>query len=176
VLEKVTSQALEQLLGPGSRSVRFGWPSDSGRPADFNSAIKWLSDLMKIRVANGYRPPRRKDGGVDVVAWRPFPDGRPGFPVALAQCTIEGDFLRKARDVDLRQWSAWLALDSGLLLVLAVPGTLANAEMWNEIARNCVVLERIRLTALAAEGGHEPSREVGIFTTALVARLRSKRE
>jgi hypothetical protein len=150
ILESLTCAGLKGLLGPGTDSLRFGWPSAEGRPADFNGAIKWLFARMGIRVAGGYKPPRRKDGGVDVVAWRSFGDKRPGFPIVLAQCSIERDMAQKARDVDLRQWSAWLALDAQILLVLVVPGALPADERWNEMARNCVILERLRLLSLVA--------------------------
>ena len=58
-----------------------------------------------VPVGKAFRSPYSKDGGVDVVAWRPFPDGRSGFPVLLAQCTIEKDYRHKAGDVDTRIWS-----------------------------------------------------------------------
>jgi hypothetical protein len=147
----MTCAALRQLLGPGSHALRFGWPSEVGRPQEFSRAVAWLAETMKIKIGSGYRPPRRKDGGVDVVAWRSFPDGRPGFPIVLCQCTIETDFIHKARDVDLRLWSTWLGFDSEPALVLAIPGTVGRNEDWNEIARNCILLERLRLAALLAE-------------------------
>src|SRR5439155_17165751 len=128
LLERATCSALEGLLGPGTRALRFGWPSDSGRPQDFSSAIRWLAEAMHIGLSAGYRPPRRKDGGVDVVAWRPFKDGRPGFPIVLAQCTIESDVLAKSRDIDIRQWATWLALDASILIALAIPGTVPRDE------------------------------------------------
>jgi len=108
-------------------------------------------------LSAGYRPPRRKDGGVDVVAWRPFQDGRPGFPIVLAQCTIESDVLAKARDIDIRQWATWLALDASILIALAIPGTVPRDESWNELARNNVVLERLRLVSLSALSRESPS-------------------
>lgn len=148
--ENVVCEALIAMLGRGSRALRFGWPSDAGRPQEFSRAVAWLGDMMKIRIGSGYRPPRRKDGGVDVVAWRPFVDGRPGFPVILAQCTLESDFVRKARDVDVRLWSTWLGFDLDPMIVLAIPGTLGRTEDWNEIARNCVLLERLRICSLLA--------------------------
>lgn len=36
-----------------------------------------------------FRLPTYSDGGVDVVAWQDFRDGRAGFPVLLAQCTVQ---------------------------------------------------------------------------------------
>jgi hypothetical protein len=174
LLEKLTCTALERMLGAGARSTRFGWPSEVGRPQDFNSAIKWLAELMRIRVGAGFRPPRRKDGGVDVIAWRPFSDGRPGFPIVLAQCTVERDFVHKARDIDPRQWAAWLALESSILVALVLPGTMPSDEVWNEIGRNCVILERLRLVSLLAEEPRVADANLAAFVDLRLRALRDQ--
>jgi hypothetical protein len=97
-----------------------------------------------------------KDGGVDVVAWRPFPDGRSGFPVLLAQCTLEKDFAHKAADIELRLWSGWLAMDVDPATALAIPDVVPAGEEWNRLAARTVVLDRIRLASLLA--GEESPR------------------
>jgi hypothetical protein len=153
--EYVTQAAMVGLLGPSSRSVRFGYPSDEGRPPLFPDAIRWLAERMGISLGQSYRPPRRQDGGVDVVAWRSFDDGRRGFPVVLVQCTLQRDYVDKSRDIDLRTWSGWLAFDSDPLTALALPFTVARDETWNEMAANVIVLDRLRLTHLLSAAGSE---------------------
>lgn len=152
-LERITAASLTALYGPGTLAVRFAWPSEEGRPPEFPDAVRWLANLMRVPVGAAYRPPYAKDGGVDVVAWRPFPDGRSGFPVLLAQCTLEKDYAHKAADVDVRVWSGWLALDIDPATALAVPEVVAAGEEWNGLAARTVVLDRLRLSALL--GGHE---------------------
>jgi hypothetical protein len=147
LFERVVVAAMKELLGPRSNALRFGWPSDEGRPQDFFSAIEWLANRMGITPGNAYRPPLRKDGGVDVVAWRPFPDGRSGFPVALVQCTLQGEVISKSKDIDLRNWAGWLTLDIDPTMALAVPGTISKRD-WTEIALRALVLDRIRLAGL----------------------------
>ena len=151
VFERLVVRALVTLLGPESRAVRFGWPGDDGRPADFYGAIEWLAGRMGITAGRAYRPPRRKDGGVDVVAWRPFPDRRSGFPVTLVQCTLQEDVTPKSADVDVRNWAGWLTLDADPTAALAVPGTIPVGEVWNEIAVRCLILERLRVAGLLAD-------------------------
>ncbi len=171
-LERITTAALTALYGPGTRAVRFAWPSEDGRPADFPDAVRWLADLMSVPVGGAYRPPHRKDGGVDVVAWRPFPDGRSGFPVLLAQCTLERDFAHKAADIDLRVWSGWLALDSDPSTALAVPEVVPAGEEWNTLAARTVVLDRTRLAGLAAQSQDtERLAPVRAWTTETLAHL-----
>lgn len=147
-LERITAGALRQLYGADTNAIRFAWPSEDGRPPEFPDAVRWLADRMNVRIGNAYRPPYNKDGGVDVVAWRPFPDGRSGFPVLLVQCTLERDYAHKVADVDTRVWSGWLALDNDPSTALAIPDVVAAGEEWNALAARTVILDRIRLTSL----------------------------
>lgn len=151
-LERITAAAARNLCGPDTEAIRFAWPSEPGRPPEFPDAIRWLAERMNVRIGNAYRPPYNKDGGVDVVAWRPFPDGRSGFPVVLVQCTLERDYVHKAGDVDRRVWSGWLALDVDPTTALAVPDVVASGEEWNQLAARTVILDRVRLSALIDDG------------------------
>lgn len=153
--ENLVVDAAKSLAGPNGEALRFGWPSDIGRPKEFDSAISWLANKMGIRAGRGYRQPRRRDGGVDVVAWNPFPDGKPGFPVFLIQCTLQSRVLEKSLDIDTRIWSTWLTLDTEPITVLAIPGTIARVEVWNEIALRCLILDRLRLTGLIKTTDYE---------------------
>jgi hypothetical protein len=156
-LERITAAALANLYGPGTQALRFGWPSENGRPLEFPEAVRWLAGRMGVPIGSAYRPPFRKDGGVDVVVWRPFPDGRSGFPVLLAQCTLEREYAHKASDIDLRVWSGWLALDADPATALAIADVVAPGEEWNALAARTIVLDRIRLATLASEGTSDPS-------------------
>lgn len=169
VFERLTQSAMSGLLGPVAQSVRFAWPSDEGRPPLFPDAIRWLGEKMGIALGQSYRPPRRQDGGVDVVAWRSFDDGRRGFPVVLVQCTLQRDYVDKSRDIDLRTWSGWLAFDSDPLTALALPFTVASDETWNEMAANVIVLDRLRLTRLMSEAQAETPAAT-VWGTAELAR------
>ena len=95
IFENATADALTRLWGDEGKALRFGWPSDIGRPPEFDLAIRWLADKIGVEVGRGYRQPRRKDGGVDVVAWRPFGDGRSGFPVLLCAVHPSGEPARQ---------------------------------------------------------------------------------
>lgn len=151
LFELMVERAVRNIWGGAGASLRFGHPSEHGRPIEFGAAIAWLASKIGIPVGSGYRQPRRKDGGVDVVAWRPFQDGRSGFPVLLVQCTLQSDIIAKARDIDVRLWSSWLAMDFEPLTALAIPQTVPRGVVWDEIALHGMVLERLRLTELLKE-------------------------
>lgn len=148
MFEHVVTDATRVLLGDGARAVRFGYPGDPGRPPEFPQAIPWLVKQMKLKGGTAYRDPARKDGGVDVVAWRPFPDGRPGFPIQLIQVTLEKNFSHKAGDINARLWSLLLGLDVDPTSVLAIPRTLPEDKRWAEVATRAILLERIRIAGL----------------------------
>lgn len=148
--EDTVEFCLGGLFGEGTRSVNFGWPSSCGRPQEFDRAVRWLGEKMGIADAGSFRPPRRRDGGVDVIVWRSFGDGRPGLLLALVQATLEVDSLRlKASDVDVAMWRHWLGLDAVPVVLLATPGSITSVEEWNEISVNAVLLDRMRLLLLA---------------------------
>lgn len=173
LFERLTSVALQNLYGSETLSVNFGWPSDAGRPQSFPDAIRWLAAKMGVEIGLGFRPPSRKDGGVDIVVWRPFSDGRSGFPVALIQCTLEKDYLRKFRDIELKVWAGWLQLDSDPVVALAVPEVVASGEQWNDVARRGIMLDRLRLTGLIAAVAMEASiqKDMHVWLTTKLAEL-----
>jgi hypothetical protein len=174
-LERITAVALTGLFGPGTRTVRFAWPTDEGRPQSFDDAVRWLASLMNVPAGTSYRPPHTKDGGVDVVAWRPFPDGRSGFPVMLVQCTLERDYTHKAKDIDLRVWSGWLSLDVDPSTALAIPDVVANGNEWQQLSARTVVLDRLRLASLVDGPAVDDPRLAAVqsWTEQALARLRS---
>lgn len=149
-LEGITARAVSEIYGPQTEALRFGWPSDEGRPQEFGSAIRWLAARMGVAPGEAYRPPHAKDGGVDVVAWRPFPDRRSGFPVMLVQCTLERNYEHKAKDIDLPVWSGYLRLDVAPATALAIPEVVPAGEAWNTLAARTVILDRTRLATLGA--------------------------
>lgn len=150
IFENLVVEAASRIWGDAGRALRFGWPSDIGRPPEFDLAIRWLAERIGVGVGHGYRQPRRKDGGVDVVAWRPFPDNRSGFPVLLVQCTLQDNLLTKGMDIDTRLWSSWLAMDVDPTTALATPAALAPGTVWDELALKYMVLDRTRIIGLAA--------------------------
>lgn len=157
LLEEISEAALANFWGEGGSALSFGYPSKHGRPEAFDQAVGWLARRIGLEPGRGYRPPRRKDGGVDVVAWRQFADRRPGFPVALAQCTIQGETFTKTTDIDLRLWASWLAMDADPLSLLVIPGTIRSAGPdWKQLTTVVMVIDRVRLLELL---GRAPVRD-----------------
>ena len=169
LFEEFVAHALADYLGDGAEAIPFGWPSKFGRPLEFPLAINWLADKLGLKLGSAFRPPRRKDGGVDVVAWKPFKDRRSGFPIYLVQCTLQKEYVSKSRDIDLRIWAGWLEMDHDPVSILAIPRSIAPGESWNEASANSIIFERIRLS----ESMERPvSEEVQRYVEKLVAEFR----
>lgn len=148
IFEDLVVAASTGFFGPGGGAVRFGWPSEDGRPQDFGQAISWLCHKLGVAEGPGFRRPTRKDGGVDVVAWRHFPDGRPGFPIMLIQCTLQGNLTEKSLDIDTRIWGSWLQMLVDPTTVLATPQAVGSGVLWDELTVRNLLLERIRIAGL----------------------------
>lgn len=149
VFERISEQCLGAFFGPHTQTLNFGWPSESGRPVEFDLAIAWLAERVGLPVGNFHRQPRRKDGGVDIVVWRTMPDRRPGVPLLLVQATVQADFVSKARDIDRRLWAGWLSMDVEPIVCLTVPAAVSERLQWEEISRSALLLDRMRLVSLS---------------------------
>lgn len=154
VFEKTSENSLSSFFGSSTKTVNFGHPSEVGRPAEFPAAVAWLSQLTNVRLGNSYRPPRKKDGGVDIFVWKDFGDKKPGIPLLLVQCTIMADYVNKIGDIDIRLWASWLSSDIDPLASLAVPGYVPEQNKWDEIATRGMLFDRERLVKLSNEECH----------------------
>lgn len=165
-LDALTTEALMALLGPTAESVQFAWPSSPDRPSRFPDAVAWLADRLDLPEGSGLRPPRKKDGGVDVVAWRKFRDDRNAYTVVLAQTTLQMSFGPKARDIVPDQWKAWIAFGVDPMRALVVPHAItAGDTAWDDAHysvhliidrfRLCELLEDRDLSHLALKDGSE---------------------
>lgn len=116
-----------------------------------DTAIEWLAGQIGVTAGGVSGPPQKKDGGVDVVTWRPFTDGRTAIPLLLAQCTIRRDFEDKGRDISANQWMNWLVTGCPPLTALTIPFAVPlTMNRWNDDMRFAthLILDRLRLCEL----------------------------
>lgn len=151
--DRVVLQALKRSLGEGSLGIRFGHPPTDGRPTGFQDAIGWLCAQMGLGRGTAERIERPNDDGVDVVVWRPFGDGRTGFPVILAQCTVRrdpGSWVDKARECDAVTWVGWVDFGRPAQTCLALPFAVPSvSDRWDQLRRATnIVLDRMRISEL----------------------------
>ena len=150
LFDNLVRQALRVYMGPNSTGVRFGSPASGGRPAGFPAAVKWLASLLRLQTGAAVPRPKRRDGGVDVVVWHPFRDGRTGFVVILCQCTVAHDWTPKAKDIVPGIWNGWIDFGRDPLTAIAVPFSIPQAfNQWDELRRTVnIILDRMRIVEL----------------------------
>jgi hypothetical protein len=153
----VGAAALSDLFGTRAHMIRFGWPITGDRPSGSRGALEWLADQLGLTHDKSAPVNQKlKDGGVDVVIWRPFQDGRLGFPVLLAQCTVgQREWEKKGRDIQKTLWRRYLGLPGSPPTALVLPFCVHHPdrfEAWDAVSHEVTFLvDRIRLLDLLAE-------------------------
>lgn len=153
----VGAAALTDLFGSRARTIRFGWPVTGDRPNGPRVALEWLASQLGLKHDKDAPLRKRlKDGGVDVVVWRPFEDGRLGFPVLLAQCTVgQREWEQKGRDIQRALWRKYLGLPGSPPTALVLPFCVHRPdrfENWEIVSHEVTFLiDRIRLLDLLTE-------------------------
>ena len=94
------------------------------------------------------------DAGVDVVVWWRFADERAGFPVLLAQCTVQITWEKKLDDVKLPLWQKWIDFDTvppQKALVIPFADRRDHPNWQDRTALAGIILDRVRLVELLDE-------------------------
>ncbi len=171
-LDELALETLKVLLGTQSQGVLFARryatdpATETTRPESFPEAVRWLRARVRLKAGLELVPdgppdddeadhPARtySDGGVDVVAWRPFKDGRAGFLIALGQCTIQANWKPKANDISLPLWGDWIRFVTGPQKVLVIPYAVPDGRSWwRDRTRTAgLIVDRMRLCELLNE-------------------------
>jgi hypothetical protein len=152
IFDKVVGEAAKGYFGEGTEAARFGWPPSDGRPKTFHGALEWLSVKTGIPLGSGVPAPGTKDGGLDVVAWKPFADHRTAFVVAFIQCTVQWNWFPKGKDILDNVWRGRIDTAGSALTSLAVPFVIhKNFEKWDDLRRTVnIVFDRLRLAQTLA--------------------------
>jgi len=89
-----------------------------------------------------------KDGGVDILCYRKFPDKRGNYPVFFVQCATGRNWTKKRGVNTLNLWRSWIKFSTINLLSrgFAVPFAFDD-ETFQQTQKHgdCLVLDRIRL-------------------------------
>jgi hypothetical protein len=147
IFDAVAREAFKAWLGESTQALVFGWPPRGGRPGDFPGAVKWAGDAVGVTTREDEVPGHLRDGGVDVIAWRPFPDRRTGFEIYLIQNTVQLSFRAKPHDVRPLRWSTWWRIGALPSVGFAIPFAMPDGDpWWGDVSDGtAVVMDRGRL-------------------------------
>ena len=155
IFEDVSTVAAREFLGYEdgvSGCYSFGSPRTTSHSA-FVDAARYICSAIGeggAARANAPRIEKKKDAGLDVVAWRGFPDRMPSQLIGFGQCATGGDWRSKYRDLcPMEWWGNWMMRRPGLfpISMFFVPHSLAK-EDWDEAcAGTRLVFDRCRIVA-----------------------------
>ncbi|TCM35142.1 hypothetical protein [Kribbella sp. VKM Ac-2568] len=160
--EELAEVAARHYLGgtaSGVRSFHFGFPRRT-TPAGFEAALNELCEAVGEGGGSRSRPSRKdqKDAKLDLVAWRPFADGRNGKVIAFGQCAAGDNWDGKATELSPMQFTGLWLLTSRFaftpVVFFFVPGCLSDEE-WDSVSflGNTVPFDRCRVSAMLADAG-----------------------
>jgi hypothetical protein len=149
LLEEITAEALKIEMADWKVHVT-GWSRSSSQ--QLQKKVRDIANLLGEPVGNVERwtKPKAKDAGLDVVCYRPFPDGRAGIPVYLFQCASGTDWDEKLHTPELKIWTRLVEFTVNPSKAFVTPFALSDEEF--TIASNRVdglFIDRHRLLAPA---------------------------
>lgn len=153
LFEELSAAAAGRYLGDPKTAVAFGWPRRN-LPAGFRDAVAHLVDLLREGKACADREDleQSKDDGLDVVAWREFPDRRSSKLILFGQCAVGRRWREKSHELRPRRWckrnfAAPTAVDP--IPAFFVPRAL-SAKDAGDAGIDQILLDRCRISALCS--------------------------
>ena len=159
LFEDVCAHAIAIYLGcsksPASTHI-FGFPRRIGAK-HFPKAVQDLCSNMLLEGQADSMFPKassKKDAGLDIVAWLPFPDRKRSKIIAFAQCATGQFWWGKRNELQPLSWcNKWLTKHPAVTPVkmFLVPHTITDDD-WAELAYDAgVVFDRFRITYFAEQ-------------------------
>jgi hypothetical protein len=158
LFEEVCAAAGRSYLGgrrAGARSIVFGAPR-RGSPAGFREAVDHLCEA--IGEGGGCRSRARlrhqRDAKLDVVVWRPFPDGRASQVIGFGQCATGRGWAAKLQELQPRAFGdLWLREPLAVepFRMFFVPFRVDQARWEEATFSGGVLFDRCRIAAHADE-------------------------
>lgn len=126
MFEHLSCLAAKHYLG--GEVLRFGSPRDT-LPRGFVQALTQVCGTVgEWNCAGGGRSMYAKDGGLDLVAWKPFPDKQTGKLVIFGHCASGANWEEKISELQPGEFtSRWLGGDrSPIVKSFFIPHRLAS--------------------------------------------------
>lgn len=163
VFEWIARDVMALHLGAGARGFRAGWPpyaieGRGARAKDTFDALQQHCGEFCWNPEHIYpsdpEPKDLKDVGLDVVVWKPWPDGRLAQMFAVGQCACGKNDIdaRKGRELSLRRLENWLrplCYAAPVRCFLAAHHIPNQTELYDLSKEAGLVFDRARIAMLA---------------------------
>jgi len=161
LFEKLCCIAAKEYIGGDVR--RFGHPRDGVEmPAGFVEALKGLCrEVCEWSCSHVGRTHSAKDGGLDLVAWKPFPDRRIGKLILFGHCASGANWQDKIGELDPNAFcTQWLGGDrSPIVKSFFIPHLLRVDDFEKHALRAHLFFDRCRIAYLV--GNAELPKDTG---------------
>lgn len=156
LFEAICAEAAFHYMGGPHEDVgviRFGFPRRDH--SNFKKAVQALVDEIGEGggVSERRRFEKKKDGGLDLVVYRRFPDGRSGKILAFGQCASGRNWRDKTTEMQpdpfARTWLAEPLATSPLLRLFFTPFRVSSDDWFEHTASGGIVFDRCRIAAHA---------------------------
>ena len=153
LLEQLAELSLAKLF-PSWSVRRTGWSRMSNRTLP--TIAQELAGLIDSSTGDlqTYANARAKDCGLDVVTYRPFADGRGGYPCMLLQCASgHTDWRGKRKEPDIELWRKLVNFDNPPVRGFVIPFAIDDRAMRQSTTIvTGLVVDRIRLLMPGRDG------------------------
>jgi len=145
LFERISAAALINIF-KNWEVKQTGWSKTI--PVGIKKKIQQI--IIDLGEEKGLDDPRPidKDGGVDILCYRKFPDKRGNYPVFFVQCATGRNWIDKRGEDALSLWQRWIDFKAPNLLSrgFAVPFAFSDVTFRKtQIHGKCLILDRIRL-------------------------------
>ena len=145
LFERISGIAIKEYLQ--GESFVFGWPVLDGTETAIADRVKQVSALLCEKFMQSPAA-KYKDRGLDVIAWKPFIDGRSSQCVILAQCASGRDWTQKTTDLPIASWEQYIHWACNPTKAFFVP-TIIPDHLWHDVSKQAGILfDRIRILNL----------------------------
>lgn len=156
--ELARDAAVNYVQGSG---IRFGWPR-TDIPRGFRKAVDYL--CTEIGEGKESRPldlPGAKDGSLDIVVWRDFPDRLPGRIMLFGQCACGNDWKDKTTELRADGFGPKYMLEpiaTWIVPAFFIPHRFEGAR-WKSITIDAgIVFDRCRVASYAGLDKERPDQ------------------
>ena len=145
LFELLTDESI-RAMAPGWMTHLTAW--SRSHAVQLDQVAREVADRLGCGAAQAelWNTGNVKELALDLLLYRPFPDGRQGFPYFLVQCASGANWNRKLTTPDLNVWTDIIRPATKPMRGVAVPFCFSD----DEFRRNCVqvaglFLDRCRL-------------------------------
>lgn len=139
LFEEVGMELLKQFFQ--AEVVHLGFPTTTNLKSQIDNIAKSSNELR-----GALNPPsREKDGGVDVIAWKPFNDSRNSQLKILAQCGAGADWKDK-NSIDIGTWNLYINWNYETTVPSMIIAQIVESDRWTKYSlKYGMLIDRVRL-------------------------------